>query len=408
MNFLIVNQPLNNRGDESAHKALVRAMLNSLPEAKINVLFIGRNQDSVNQYKIIDNRVKYVNVEPLKGRVRRVLFRFLMLFPFFVMYHPTARKIIPFYKNADIIMCAPGGICMGGFQNWEHIWLLIIAKYLKKPTIYYGRSIGPFPITTYLNRIFRKQSIKLLNYFSFISLRDSRSANLADLLNVKYEKTVDSAFLESPCAEIPNDVKELIGQKPYVVFVPNKLIWHYAYKGKVSLDGVLSFYKKILDVVMSKYPEYNIVMLPQTFNFDNCNKGDINFFKDLKQYTNYQNLIIVNDIYSSDIQQTIISKSDCVIGARYHSIVFAINQAVPFVALSYEHKIMGLLESLHKTDFAVDISSSFDSDENMKKTLSGFSSALNQAYKDEDTQKKAKKIAEECFAKFQNKIIELV
>lgn len=408
MNFLIVNQPLNNRGDEAAHKALVRVLLNSLPEAKLDVLFIGRNQDSVNQYKIIDNRVRYVNVEPLKGCIRRLLFRFLMLFPFFVMFHPTARKIIPIYKKSDIIMCAPGGICMGGFQNWEHIWLLLIAKFLNKPTIYYGRSIGPFPITTYLNRIFKKQSINLLNYFSFISLRDSRSANLADLLNVKYEKTVDSAFLESPCAKIPDAVNELIGQKPYVVFVPNKLIWHYAYKGKVSLDDVMSFYKKILDIVISKYSEYNIVMLPQTFNFDDSNKGDVNFFRAFKQYTNCQNLIIVDDIYSSDIQQTIISKSECVIGARYHSIVFAINQAVPFVALSYEHKIMGLLENLQKTDFAIDITSCFDSDENMKKTLSDFSMALSQTCKDEDAQKKAKKIAEECFTKFQNKIIELV
>ena len=39
MNILIVNQPLNNRGDESAHKALTRALLQKIPDAKISVLW---------------------------------------------------------------------------------------------------------------------------------------------------------------------------------------------------------------------------------------------------------------------------------------------------------------------------------------------------------------------------------
>ena len=35
MNILIINQPLNNRGDESAHKGLVRAIVKNIPEAEI-------------------------------------------------------------------------------------------------------------------------------------------------------------------------------------------------------------------------------------------------------------------------------------------------------------------------------------------------------------------------------------
>ena len=40
MNILIVNQPLNNRGDESAHKGLVRRLSKQYPKAEINVLFV--------------------------------------------------------------------------------------------------------------------------------------------------------------------------------------------------------------------------------------------------------------------------------------------------------------------------------------------------------------------------------
>ena len=50
MNILIINQPLNNRGDESAHKALVRSLLDRIPQAKMTVLWVGASQDSIDQF----------------------------------------------------------------------------------------------------------------------------------------------------------------------------------------------------------------------------------------------------------------------------------------------------------------------------------------------------------------------
>ena len=64
MNILIINQPLNNRGDESAHKALVRSLLDRIPQAKMTVLWVGASQDSIDQFSIEDNRVCYLNLSP--------------------------------------------------------------------------------------------------------------------------------------------------------------------------------------------------------------------------------------------------------------------------------------------------------------------------------------------------------
>lgn len=402
--FIMVNQPINNRGDEAAHKALLRSLLCALPNVKILVLFVGVNQDSVNQFNVRDSRVSYANIHSLRGFQRITLLGIKYKCLFLSKIHPTVNKIVGFYKQSNIVLCAPGGICMGGFQNWWHVALLCLAKASKRPIAYYGRSIGPFPILTPQNRAFKKLSLELLRYFSFLSLRDKKSMDLADSLDVKYEPTVDSAFLETPKVDIPKSVVNIMGAKPYIVFVPNLLIWHFAYKNKVSLDDVLKFYKQILDCIAVKYPVHNIVMLPQTFNYGSYNGDDINFFRDLKQYSQCGKLIIIPDIYSSDIQQTIISKADCMIGARYHSVVFAINQAIPFVALCYEHKISGLLESLNKTDSMVDITSTFDSEENLQKTIEQFANALSIARKDENAQKKAKEMAKKCFDKFVHEI----
>lgn len=63
MKILIVCQPLHNRGDESAHRALVRMILKKMPESKVTVLFVDEDQDSVNQFMVNDARVIYVNIQ---------------------------------------------------------------------------------------------------------------------------------------------------------------------------------------------------------------------------------------------------------------------------------------------------------------------------------------------------------
>ena len=53
----MVNQPLNNRGDESAHKALVR-----YPNYEINVLFEkSANEDSIKQFSVEAPNVHYIH-----------------------------------------------------------------------------------------------------------------------------------------------------------------------------------------------------------------------------------------------------------------------------------------------------------------------------------------------------------
>lgn len=400
MKLLIINQPLNNRGDESAHKALIRALINQIEDINIKVLFVGGNPNSIEQFAIKDPHITYINLTPAKAYSKfsiPILKRHLY---FLWNLHPTIRKIIKLTREVDWVVCAPGGICMGGFQNWEHIFLLEIARILHKKIAYYGRSIGPFPTETKSEQLFKKISINLLKCFSFISIRDKKSEKLANSLNLKYTPTVDSAFLDSPKVELPIDIQCHLAVKKYIVFVPNLLIWHYKYKGCVTKETILSFYSSLLKCIFTKYPFFNIIMLPQTFNYGSYEGDDIHFFKELKNFTNDERIIIIPDRYSSDIQQTIISNAEFVVGARYHSIVFSINNNVPFVALSYEHKIEGLLETLNKKDRMIDITKTFGNKENIEKTIQLFNEKITTLSKDKEAQTRAKKIANNCLKQF--------
>lgn len=405
MNILIINQPLNNRGDESAHKGLIRALCKKMPNINIKVLFTGENQDSINQFSLKLPNIAYINL-PINNEYYRISGWGMKYRMYALWYtHSTIRKIIRIYKEADCVICAPGGISMGGFQNWSHLFLLKLAKFLNKPLIYYGRSFGPFPTKTLNNRIYKRISLEMLNYFSFLSIRDKQTEKLAQQLNIKFEQTVDSAFLDSPRVELPKELKSVIWNHKFMVFVPNSLIWHYHYKNYLTKESVVKFYKKIILLIKNNYSEHNIVMLPQTFNYGTELGDDINFFRDLANELDDPNIIILNDKYSSDIQQTIISNAEFLIGARYHSIVFALNNNIPFIALSYEHKIKGLLETLDKDDRVVDITN-LSSEENDELIQKIYKLLLN-LKKDSEAQRKAKTIAYNCLEKlvdFLNKI----
>ena len=405
MKILIVNQPLNNRGDESALKGLVRKLINEIPDVQIKVLWVGSNQNSINQFAVKSPKVEYLNIKSQKACARSLIYGVKYGFKFLWHIHPTIKKMMKLYQEADYIMCAPGGICMGGFQNWGHITQLFIAKYLKKPIIYYGRSLGPFPTETKDNRKFKAISTELLNYFSFLSIRDKKTELLAQQMGVNYVVTVDSAFLDAPKVTIPSEITKSIDGSSYMVFVPNLLIWHYAYKGRISKETILSFYSKIIDVIKNKYPELKIVMLPQTFNYGSYTGDDIHLFNEIKQLKHDERIVVIPDCYSSDIQQTLISNAKFLIGARYHSVVFALNQAIPFIALSYEHKISGLLETLHKGDCMIDIAHALDDEENIKNAVEQISSKLDNIKGDIQAKRNAKSIADACFVQLKDILI---
>lgn len=155
-----------------------------------------------------------------------------------------------------------------------------------------------------------------------------------------------------------------------------------------------------MDEIWAANPELNILMLPQLFCGREYALNDVELFRDLAKAKNDSRIIITADCYSSDIQQTLISQAKYVIGARYHSIVFALNQGVPCIALSYEHKMAGLLETLGKTEWCIEFSKTMDSEENQKLCLEQIRKLIPSLKPDPVAQKKAKLIAQKGMDKF--------
>lgn len=397
-NILVINQPLGNRGDESAHRALMRNLNRAFSDTKITVLFMAYKQEAIEEFEVVHPNNIYVNLTLPHNYMSVLVAKTAMrkgVISTAVKLHPVLRKLKPYYQNADLVICAPGGICMGGFQDWMHLFYLEMAKIYHKPLAYYSRSFGPFPTQTSQNRYFKKKSMEMLRYFTFLSIRDKKTMALADELHVPYVPSIDTAFLEQPHVDLPQSLQDV--PTPYIVFVPNKLTWHYAYK-QCDQSQIDAFYLMIVSRLQTKFPTHKIVMLPQTSTI--YEKGDYYYFLHLRDMCEHiQNIEVVPDIYGSDIQQTIIQSASLVIGARYHSIVFAINNARPFIALNYEHKIAGLLEILGLSEYKVNITDVFDSQQDMLRAIRQIDALLeiSQQQNLQSAQQNAREVAQHCF-----------
>ena len=142
-------------------------------------------------------------------------------------------------------------------------------------------------------------------------------------------------------------------------------------------------------------------MLPQLFG---VNRGDHAYFEQLKEKSKMENVIVMPENISSDVQQLLISNSSLVIGARYHSIVFAINNCVPFVSLSYEHKMNGLLESLDKQNSSFDLTKISTTKWSENESIAEIERMIATAKPDLDAREKAHIIAQNCMEKMVEQI----
>lgn len=405
MKILVVNQPIGNRGDESAHKAFVNALRNK-KNMEITILFYGtkeRHSDEAIEAFVASNS-KTPNVIYIKCRTGWISSR-LPYRSFFMpslackileICSPAVQKLKAMIKSSDLVVCAPGGVCMGTYKSWSHIWLLHTALRFGKKVAIYSRSFGPFSEESEIDNKFKSVSVNILKKASFLSIRDNQSQKYAKELGIDFVEAIDTAFLEKPAKDIPKEYS-LLKDKEYVVFVPNELnAWHPSFKN-VESKNFEHFYKSIIDYLIAK--GLHVVMLPQT-----CipaNRLDYLYLKKLA--SSYQdNVTVVTDDFHSDDQQAIIRFAKMVVGARYHSIVFAINNSVPFVSLSYEHKMSGMLDVLHLSDMCYGLKEKgIDDAEEVKSMIETILSSQNEfILRINNASHAAHKLAENCFSEF--------
>ncbi|NLB72953.1 MAG: polysaccharide pyruvyl transferase CsaB [Firmicutes bacterium] len=236
-------------------------------------------------------------------------------------------------RDADLFISGGGGLLQDvtSFRSVPYyLGLVTLAKAMKKPVFFYAQGIGP------LNLNFSKFLVKTVgNLVDTITVRDMPSLALLQSIGVtkpEMHVAADPAFGLKPCyrrgkgrdflkaCEIPTEGRTLV----IVSVRPWLAVPRYIQAVASACDDLVKTHgATIVYVPFHKAQDAPIcqacieVMQERAYMWDcPASPGEI---------------------------MSLIEDADFVIGMRYHALVFAVATATPFVALSYDPKVDGLL-----------------------------------------------------------------
>lgn len=264
------------------------------------------------------------------------------------------RSIADIYLQTDLIIPVGGGYVRSGrsFASSVSLFLLLhpllFGYLLRKPTVLYTQSIGPF-----YRSIERLAVAFVLKRMNLIILREEISKKLLQNLGVKNNvvRSVDSgfAFKSKKSAQL----RKKIGiSKDQLLIGVTVRKW---------LDPIAQAHYEtaiahIVDYVTSKY-NASVVFIPQvtsTFHSDDDRQASQDVYLKLQDKAN---AYVITDNLTHYEVKAMYDELDLIIGTRFHSVIFSLTSYVPAFAIEYEHKTSGIMNDLDLSEWVVKIES---------------------------------------------------
>lgn len=364
---LIINSYSPNRGDSAVLQSMIDTLLN-IGDVKISVstaspqcarAHITEEVEVIPWIPSIEVSRLWIPFwalwDLLGTLVSRLSTRFLQFMP------KEDRKIVAKYHEADIVLSAGGhhltdinGI-VPFFRQWYQLLLVIVVG---KPTVIYAQTIGPF---IHMPALLKFLSKFVLNKTKLILLRDQISKVVVDELKITrphVHVTADAAFLLDPAEsvridEILTDEKIDENRKGPLVGIA---VYHLKsrYYGYPDPERKFAEYKettaKIADYLIEKW-DAEVIFVPMEILSD-----DIPLITSIIYTMRHRNKAkVLRNRYTSKETMGVISRLDLFIGAKTHSIIFALAQCVPTLCFSYHPKAIELMKAFDMGDYVHDI-----------------------------------------------------
>lgn len=350
MNILLINAAWDNRGDESAIRAMVDEFRLIRPNVKFNILnhlSNDRDQFPYSNDIVVNSRINYFT----KKNFIDIPFLILSRGKFALM--PNTRQYIKILKDTDFVLHAPGGPSMGELypsMQFNTFFKFIIAALQKKPFGFYAPSMGPFEDK--FKNILRKYIYKRAK---FIATREDISAQYYKALNLEKKAivTADSAIQHKIDEEkYSNQLREYTSLSDFldknekvIGITITELDWHSIHNNQETKENIKNTFNEFISYL--KQNGCAVVFIPQLF-------GKQNDYDLMSQYMQ-ENCFIVDDQHDCYFQQYLISKLHAVVGLRYHSNIFSAKMMTPFISISYEQKMSGFIKLCGMQDYCIEL-----------------------------------------------------
>ncbi len=310
-----------NCGDEAILLAIIQEFSKYIPKEKIVVLSHNPHKTKLS-YQV--NSIHRLN-------------------PFLIIY-----KML----QTSVFVSGGGGLLQDvtgkGYSVFYYLSLLFLASLFNIPSIVYAQGIGP--IEKNLNRKLIKW---VLNKVDLIMVRDKPSKVLLQELGIS-GKTIkvnaDPSFLlkkteisESKKIKPESDQPEETYKKTNI-----GIVLRNCREIARDYDNKLDQFAKIADHLVDKY-QANLFFIPFQANIDSP------FMRKIIKRMENSSAVRIEEECRPEQVLILYTKLSLIIGMRFHSIVFAVMENKPFLAIDYDPKVRYFVNDLNTPELLINI-----------------------------------------------------
>ncbi len=243
----------------------------------------------------------------------------------------------------------------GGFK---YAWPWLEYCHLKKkPYIFLPQAWGPFEkpdVALWAKKLCQSAG-------KIVSRDDESSKYLAKLQGVSVSEIHQSPdiafrFLGAPPIVGRTHIQNLgLGaDRPVIGVVPNMRVYERA-PGTGAANHYVKLLVTLVDHCISNLGA-DVLLAPNEIKVPGTSGPDDRFLCGIvaSQIQNTEHCCTLRDYHSSETVKSILGQVDLLIASRFHSLVFALAQGVPVVALGWSHKYQELLRPFGLENFVVD------------------------------------------------------
>lgn len=243
-------------------------------------------------------------------------------------------QVIREFAGADLFVSGSGSLLQDvtSFRSLAYyLGLVAMARLMGKPVFFYSHGVGP------LKRTWSRWLVRLVaNRVSAITVRDEPSRQLLEAVGVRrppIRVTADPAFGLELDASV-RDGADILASEGVTVAAEAPVVV-VSVRPWAAESGYLEAVARAADEA-----EHSLGAAVVYVPFHK--PGDVVASRAAAELMRGRSHVLEGD-YSPREVMSLISRADLVIGMRYHALVFAAACATPFVAVSYDPKIDGLL-----------------------------------------------------------------
>lgn len=333
----IINQHANNFGDEAAGIALIDELINEYNVKKINVVYVGKG---ILNYS--NNKVNHSDISLKKIGIKKIILR-ILLSKVGINYRGDKNldRLLSMFEKSECVFVSPAGADIGIYKGWASLLNLYLVDSCKKKIIFHLNTINKSDSLIFnvlADYILKKSKL-------YVREQDSLSYLKKKNLNAKFG--IDTAFILKDSNSIDRELNS-------IVLIPTKLeSWNIKFKGS-NID------ETIFDNLFNPLAEFAIennfkISLLRHLPLESETKYLMSIKNILENKYNKLQINVLENVNNAFDYQEQIKKAKLVISMRYHGVVLAAKNKIPFVSISYENKMNEVSKYMGCEEQSVDV-----------------------------------------------------